>query len=143
MSMLAVENRTGDAGPRGRVSPPVPASNSNPRTLIAAIEHHRREGRRLAAEAKHHRTKLRTLLQQRNHHITELRTTAGWSLTRIGTLYELTAERIGQITEALRPSAARDDVTGVKAGSASANSVLAGTATRTAAITPATRGVTA
>lgn len=69
--------------------------------LGAAIEYHRGESRRLAKAAEDHRAKLRTLLRQRDSHITELRA-AGWSLARIGSLYKVTKERVGQITAALR-----------------------------------------
>jgi len=69
--------------------------------LVAAIEHHRNESRRLARAAEEHRVKLRELLRQRDAHISQLRA-AEWSLARIGSLYKVTKERVGQITAAIR-----------------------------------------
>jgi DNA-directed RNA polymerase sigma subunit (sigma70/sigma32) len=71
--------------------------------LVAEIEHHRNESRRLARAANEHRAKLRELLRQRDAHISGLRA-SGWSLARIGSLYKVTKERVGQITAAIRPT---------------------------------------
>jgi hypothetical protein len=81
----------------------VPAAHSpvDPGLLTAAIEYHREESRRLAKIVEQHRTHLRDLLRQRDQHMNELRS-ANWSLARIGRLYKVTKERVGQITAALR-----------------------------------------
>lgn len=103
MSMLAVQDRPHVAGPTGpvaRVAVVAQANGVDPHRLSAAIEHHRDEARRLAAAAKQHRAELRALLRQRDQHIAELRA-SGWQLARIGKLYRLTKERVGQITAAL------------------------------------------
>jgi DNA-directed RNA polymerase sigma subunit (sigma70/sigma32) len=72
--------------------------------LGAEIEFHRSESRRHAKAAEEHRAQLRQLLRQRDAHITQLRT-AGWSLAKIGSLYKVTKERVGQITAAIRSAA--------------------------------------
>lgn len=98
--------------PPKKTPPSVPSQSprhdlvENADRLSTAIEHHRSESRRLAKEATMHRTKLRQLLQQRDQHIAELRA-AGWQLGRIGMLYKITKERVGQIATALRVGGSR------------------------------------
>jgi DNA-directed RNA polymerase sigma subunit (sigma70/sigma32) len=112
MPILAVQERSNEQALR--LIAETSTSTADPRGLSADIERHRQEGQRHTAAAQEHRAQLRALLQRRDKHITELRA-AGWSLARIGTLYKITKERVGQIVATSPSSNSADDAAEVAA----------------------------
>ena len=106
MLMVAAQSSSEKAAPSRSTelhSVPAVSTPTDPGQLNTAIEYHRGESRRLAKVVEQHRAQLRDLLKQRDQHMNELRS-SGWSLARIGALYKVTKERVGQVTAALRPA---------------------------------------